>query len=258
MRFLLIVSILCIASACFSANTVPPELKGIKIEQRLNASIPLDVKFLDESGRPVTLRQYFHGKPVILSFAYFKCPMLCTYVLRGLTGSLKTLSFSIGKEFEVLTVSFDPSDNPMLARSNKADYLRTYNRPGAESGWHFLTGDQKSIDALTKAAGFHYRWDPRQQQFAHASGIMVLTPQGHLARYFYGIEYAPKDLRLALVEASQNQIGNPVDQLLLFCFHYDPNTGKYNAYAINLVRLGGVLTVCALGIFIFRNARHRT
>ncbi len=238
-------------------NALPPQLKGVTIQQRLNQQVPLDLYFHDETGKQVQLKQYFHEKPVILSLAYYTCPMLCPYVLRDLAGSLKGVSFDIGKEFEVITISFDPRDTPASAARSKAEYMKIYARSGAEKGWHFLTGDQKSIESLTKAVGFSYHWDDQQKQFIHASGLMILTPQGRLARYFYGIEYPPKDVRLALVEASANKIGSPVDQVLLFCFHYDPSTGKYSAYAINLVRLGGIITVFALGIFIYKNTRQR-
>jgi protein SCO1/2 len=182
--------------------------------------------------------------------------MLCPYVLRDLAGSLKAVSFDIGKEYEVITISFDPRDTPAAATHSKSEYLKMYGRAGAGKGWHFLTGDQKSIDAITKAVGFSYQWDEQQKQFAHASGLMISTPQGKLARYFYGIEYPPKDIRLALVEASENKIGTPVDQVLLFCFHYDPSTGKYSAYAVNLVRLGGIITVFALSIFIYKEIKR--
>ena len=229
-------------------NGLPAALNDVGIDQKLNEQVPLDLVFRDESGREVTLGEYFnHGRPVIISLVYYECPMLCNQVLNGMTGSLRTLSFDIGKEFDVITVSFDARETPQLAADKKASYIARYGRPGAKQSWHFLTGDQKSIDALTKTVGFRYAYDRATKQFAHASGIMLATPEGKLARYFYGIEYAPKDLRLSIVEASANKIGSPVDQLLLYCFHYDPASGKYGLVILNVVRLGGVITI--VGIF---------
>jgi protein SCO1/2 len=229
-------------------NGLPAALNNVGIDQKLNEQVPLDLVFRDETGREVRLAEYFnHGRPVIIALVYYECPMLCNQVLNGLTGSLKTLSFDIGKEFDVITVSFDRRETPQLAADKKASYIARYNRPGAETGWHFLTGDQNSIDALTKAVGFRYAYDSATKQFAHASGIMLTTPEGKLARYFYGIEYAPKEMRLSIVEASANKVGSPVDQLLLYCYHYDPASGKYGLAIMNVVRLGGVITV--VGIF---------
>ncbi|HEY0006959.1 MAG TPA: SCO family protein [Pyrinomonadaceae bacterium] len=228
-------------------NGLPKALREVGIEQKLNGQLPLDLVFRDETGREVRLREYFGSKPVVLALVYYECPMLCNQVLNGMTGSLKTLSFNIGEQFDVLTISFDPRERPELARAKKETYLRSYgNRPGAAEGWHFLTGDDQSIKTLTEAVGFKYYYDAETNQFAHASGIMILTPQGKLARYFYGIEYAPRDVRLGIVEASENKIGSHVDQLLLYCYHYDPATGKYGPVVMNIIRLGGVVTV--LGI----------
>jgi protein SCO1/2 len=253
-NFVRTIPILCflIASSLLLAqnNTLPPMLQGIDLQQRLNEQVPLNLTFQDESGQEVKLRDFFQDKPVILTLVYYECPMLCTEVLNGLVRSLRPISFSAGKEFTIVTVSFDPGEKPELAQKKKVTYLKNYSRPGAEKGWHFLTGEQRAIDQLTKAVGFHYKYDPEQDQFAHAAGIMILTPEGKLARYFYGIEYSARDLRLALVEASNNRIGTVVDQVLLYCYHYDPSTAKYSAYAVNLVRLGGLATVLALGIFI--------
>jgi protein SCO1/2 len=198
----------------------------------------------------VQLGQYFGSKPVILALVYYECPMLCTLTLNGLAGALKALSFDVGNEFEIVTVSFNPSETPALAAAKKQAYLARYGRPGAERGWHFLTGDEASIQQLTRAVGFRYTYVPEQKQYAHAAGITVLTPRGRIARYFFGVEFAPRDLRLGLIEASNNQIGTPVDQLLLYCFHYDPVTGTYGAVALNVVRLGGVITVLALVTFV--------
>jgi protein SCO1/2 len=212
--------------------------------------LPLDLIFSDEAGQAKPLRQNFGEKPAILSFVYYECPMLCTQVLNGQLESLKTLSFDVGKQFHVITVSFDPGETPALAAAKKEIYLKQYSRAGAEAGWHFLTGDTAAIRRLTQAVGFRYQYDPATDQFAHASGIMVITPQGKIARYFYGIEYSPRDLRLALVEASENKIGSPVDQLLLYCFHYDPALGKYGLVIMNVLRLAGIATVLALGTFM--------
>jgi len=250
MRPLLAGLLLCVATAASAADTRPAVLDNVGIDQRLNEQVPLDLVFHDESGAPVQLGKYFGSKPVILSLAYYECPMLCTLVLNGLASALKVLSFDAGKEFEVVTVSFNPADTPALAAAKKQTYLKEYGRPGAAAGWHFLTGDAAAIEQLTRAVGFRYTYVPEQQQFAHAAGIMVLTPQGKLARYFYGVEFSPRDLRLGLVEAAENKIGTAVDQLLLFCFHYDPATGKYGALAMGSVRFGGALTVLALATFL--------
>lgn len=232
-------------------NTLPEPLRKVGIDQRLNEQIPLGLIFRDEEGREVELGKYFGTKPVILSLVYYDCPMLCTQILTGLVGSLKALKFSVGDEFTVVTVSFDARETPELARAKKEGYLTRYGREGAAQGWHFLTGDQASIDALTQAVGFRYAWDEQTKQFAHASGIMVLTPEGKLSRYFYGVEYSPKDLRLGLVEASANKIGSPVDQLLLFCYHYDPATGRYGFVIMNAIRVLGVATFLGLALLIF-------
>ncbi len=225
------------------SNGLPKVLKSVGIDQRLNEQIPLDAVFKDEQGHDVRLGQFFHGKPVVLSLVYYACPMLCNQVLNGMMGSFRQVSFNIGEQFEVITVSFDPRETPDLAAAKKSTYIKAYNRPGAEASWHFLTGDEANIKRLTEAVGFRYLWDEQTKQFAHASGIMVLTPEGKLARYFYGIEYPPRDLRLGLVEASQNKIGTPVDALMLYCYHYDPATGKYGAVVMNIVRLAGGLTL---------------
>jgi len=234
----------------------PPILRDVGFDQRVGESIPLDLEFRDETGRPVALREYFGRRPVLLVPAYYQCPMLCTLVLNGVVSALRALSFDVGDQFSVITFSFNPHDTSALAAAKKQTYLDEYRRPGAAAGWHFLTGDQESIARLTRAIGFRYAFDPAHDQYAHASGIVVLTPTGTIARYFYGVEYAPRDLRLALVEASQNRIGTVVDQLLLFCFHYDPATGRYSAMALTAMRVGGVLTVLALATFIARALRQ--
>jgi protein SCO1 len=225
-------------------------LSNVGIEQRLNEQVPLDLTFRDEAGRAVQLGDYFDGKPVILALAYYKCSMLCPLRLDGLVSSLRALPFNVGDQFAVITVSIDPRETAPLAAAQKKLHLRNYMRPGADRGWHFLTGDEAAIARLADAVGFRYTYDAGRDEYAHASGITVLTPQGRVSSYLYGIEPPPKDLRLALVEASANRIGSLVDQVLLLCYHYDPATGRYSAMAMNVVRLGGVLTVLALGAFV--------
>jgi protein SCO1/2 len=230
---------------------LPPALAGIGIEQRLDRPIPLDLAFTDERGASVRLGDYFGERPVILVPAYYTCPMLCSQVLRGVAASLAAVGLEIGRDFEVVTVSFDPRDTSASAAASKRGVLERYRRPGAERGWHFLTGAEEASRALFDAAGFAYRWDPRTGQYAHASGIMLLTPDGRLARYFFGIEYAPRDLRLGLVEASEGRIGSPADRLFLFCFAYDPATGRYGATVMTVLRLAAILTVVGLALLIF-------
>lgn len=231
---------------------LPGALQGVGIDQRLNQSVPLNLVFKDESGRAVPLSTYFHGRPVLLALVYYECPMLCTRILNGVVDSLNQVPFTPGRDFEVLSVSFDPRDTPALAAAKKKTYLAHYGHHGTEAGWHFLTGDDSNIQALTRAVGFHYRYDPATGQFAHASAIMLLTPGGRLSRYFYGVEYAPKDVRLGLVEASHEKIGSAVDQILLFCYHYDASTGKYGAVAMNTERVGGAafLLLAGGGLFL--------
>jgi protein SCO1/2 len=221
---------------------LPGALLGVGIDQKLDQQVPLDLVFKDEAGRPVPLSTYFHsGKPVILALVYYRCPMLCTQILNGLAGSLKAVSLDPGRDFEIVAVSFDPKDTPETAASKKQMYMRRFGRPNTANGWHLLTGDEANIKTLTDTV----------DQFAHASGIMVLTPEGRLSRYFYGVEYQPRDVRLGLVEASQNKIGSPVDQILLFCYHYDPVTGKYGAVVMNLVRFAGASFTLVCGVFLF-------
>jgi len=232
------------------ANVRPPSLKNVGIEQHLDDQIPPELVFRDETGKSVRLGDYFGKKPMILNLVYYQCTMLCGEVLSGLESALRVLKFDVGKEFDVLTVSFDPRETPDMATKKKAELLKRYGRPGAAEGWHFLTGPQESIDALTQAAGFQYQYDPKTGQFAHATAIMVLTPEGKIAQYYYGVEYAPKDLRLGLIQASQNKIGNLADQVLLYCYHYDPNTGKYGAIITRVLQLSGLATILILGIFM--------
>ena len=233
------------------ANYRPPRLENVGVEQRLDAQVPADLAFRDEAGSSVRLGDYFGRKPLILNLVYYRCPMLCGEVLAGLTGSMRMVSFDVGREYDVLTVSFDPSETPETAAAKKEEYVRRYGRAGAGSGWHFLTGSAESINALTKAVGFQYQYDPKINQYAHATAIMVLTPQGRISRYFYGVDFPPKDLRLGLVEASHGKIGGPVDQVLLYCYHYDPATGKYGAIIANILQLGAGLTIVILGILLF-------
>ena len=254
----------CLTMCALSASAqqgLPPQLQNVGFDQRLNEQVPLDLPFKDEQGNDVKLGQYFHGKPVIMVLAYYRCPMLCTLVLNGLAQGMLDMNFNVGREFEVVTVSFDPRETPDLAAEKKATYITRYGRPDAAAGWHFLTGKESSIRKLTQAVGFRYRYDPVTDQYAHATGIMVLTPTGKISRYFYDVRYSGRDLRLALVEASANKIGSPVDQVLLFCFHYDPTAGKYSLAIINMVRLGGVLTVIGLvgmiGLLSLREKRKR-
>jgi protein SCO1/2 len=232
------------------ARSQPAILREVGFDQNLGQPVPLDAAFRDESGKSVRLGDYLGKKPVVLTLVYYECPMLCTLTLNGLASALGVLSFDVGKEFDVVTVSFEPKETPALAAAKKKTYLGRYKRPGAEQGWHFLTGDEAAVRALTRAVGFRYAWDEKTKQYAHPSGIMVLTPEGLVSRYLYGVEYAPKDLRLALVEASQNRIGTAVDQVMLYCYKYDPETGKYGAMIMRMVRLGGALTVLALGAFL--------
>jgi len=242
--------------AAAEESALPPALQDVGFDQKLGDQVPLDLVFRDETGREVTLGDYFDSRPVVLSLVYYKCPMLCTLVLDGLTSSLKALSLVPGREFEIVTVSFDPRESPELALAKKEAYLARYGRPEAGEGWHFLTGEEESIRRLAAAVGFRYAYDPELDQFAHASGILVLTPESRIARVLFGIEYAPRDLKLSLVEASQGKIGTLVDQLLLFCFHYDPATGKYGAMVLNLVRAGGAVTVLGGGLAILGMLRR--
>lgn len=244
-----------VAAPAGADQSRPGPLREVAFDQKLGEQLPLDVPFRDETGATVHLRDYFGSKPVLLVPAYYECPMLCTLVLNGVVSALRAVPFDIGKEFTVVTFSFNPKETATLAAEKKEHYITQYRRPGAELGWHFLTGDEASIRAVTDAIGFHYSWDEASQQYAHASGAVVVTPSGKLARYFYGVEFAPRDLRLAFVEAADDKIGTLVEQLLLFCFHYDPATGRYSAAILNGVRLAGLATIMILGTFIVRSAR---
>ena len=264
-RSLIVSTLLCVcASVCASAqaapkgdlgavpNVKPSILDQVGIDQRLNQQIPLDLAFLDENGQPVQLRQYFGQKPVIVALVYYQCPMLCSQVLNGLTGTLNGIRrFDVGRDFNIVTVSFDTRDTPEAARVQKTSYLHRYRRPGSEEGWHFLTGKKEQIQALANSLGFHYAWDPAIQQFAHASAIMLLTPDGRIAQYYYGIEYPPRDLQFGIIEASKGKIGNVVDRLILYCYHYDPRQGRYGAVVFNILRISALATVLVLGGFVF-------
>jgi protein SCO1/2 len=245
------------------AQAPEPPFDGIRIEQRLDESIPLDLRFRNEMGEEVVLRDYFGERPVVLVLAYYRCPMLCTLVLNGLSAALQALALQPGSDFEIVTVSIDPRETPDIAQAKKAIYLEDAGLQDATGAWHFLTGEETSIVELARAVGFHYQYDAETDQYAHAAGIMVLTPGAKLARYFYGIEYAPRDIRFALVEASEGRVGTLVDHLLLLCYQYDPATGRYGAVTVSLVRIGGVLTLAALATFVLlmlrrdaRQARH--
>jgi protein SCO1/2 len=240
------------------SNKKPVALEKVSFEQRLNEQLPLDLPFKDEQGKPVKLGDYFGRKPVVLTFVYYECPMLCTEVLNGLESSLRVLNETVGKEFDVVTVSFDPKETPVLAAGKKKAYLERYKRPEAEQGWHFLTGDQASIDTLTKAAGFNFVWDEASHQFAHASGIVITTPAGKVSRYFLGIDYSPRDVKFALIESSHGRVGSLADKLLLYCYHYDPTTGNYGFVAMRAVRVGGAVTILALVGFVFVSLRRES
>jgi len=233
------------------ANTRPPRLQNVGIDQHLDAQVPPDLAFVDESGKAVKLGDYFGRKPLILNLVYYNCTMLCGEALAGLSSAMRLVKFDVGNEFDVVTVSFDPRDTPQMAAVKKADYVKRYGRPNAAAGWHFLTGSAQSIDVLARTVGFQYQYDEKSNQFAHATAIMLLTPQGRISRYFYGVDFPPKDLRMGLVEASQNKIGNAVDAVLLYCYHYDPQTGKYGAMVANILKLAGAATILLLGGLIF-------
>jgi len=240
-----------------SIGVRPELLKNVGIDQKLNNQIPLDLTFRNEQGQPLQLGQYFnHGKPVILTLVYYNCPMLCTQVLNGVLDTMKHLKIEAGKDYEVLTISIDPTERPVLASAKHDLYTGLYGRPGGASGWHFMTGDEAQIKQLANAVGFRYAYDPDSKQFAHASAIMLLTPEGKISRYFYGIQYPTRDMRFGLMEASEGRIGSPVDQILLFCYHYDPVTGKYGILISRVIQIAAALTVLLTGLLIFFLARR--
>lgn len=237
-------------------NARPGVLAKVGIDQKIGQQLPLALVFRDESGRDVRLGEFFGTRPVVLALAYYECPMLCTLVLNGMTGALKTLSFDAGKDFDVVVVSIDPMDGFRLAANKKATYVTHYGRPATAGGWHFLTGTEASITPLADALGFRYAYDANLKQYAHGAAIYVATPKGVIARYFLGIDFAPRDLRLALVEASNNQLGSVTDQVLLLCYHYDPSVGKYGVATLNAIRIGFIGTVTGLLAFLFVSLRR--
>lgn len=251
-----------VAPGAPAPNAAPAALQGIDIEEKSGQSLPLDAVFTDESGKEVRLRDYFHkDKPVVLQLSYFGCPMLCSLVSNGLVESLNELSFTMGKEFEVINLSFDPKETPALGKQKKASFVEAYNRPAGAEAWHFLTGKPESIDAVIGATGFKYKWIEASKQFSHPAALILLTPDGKVSRYLYGIKYAPQTLRLSLVEASQGKVGSTVDKVLLTCFHYDATVGKYTPVAMGIMRVAGVIMVLAvvgvIGGLLVREARHR-
>ncbi len=233
------------------ANNRPPRLENVGIEQHLDAQVPPDLIFRDETGKTVKLGDYFGRKPLILNLVYYNCTMLCGEALAGLASAMRLVKFEVGNEFDVITVSFDPRETPEMAAAKKKDYVARYGRANAAAGWHFLTGQPESINALSRIVGFQYQYDAKSNQYAHATAIMVLTPQGRISRYFYGVDFPPKDLRMGLVEASQGKIGNAVDAVLLYCYHYNPESGKYGAMVGNILRLAAAATVLLLGGLLF-------
>jgi protein SCO1 len=241
-----------------SSNGLPPALVNVGFDPQLNAQIPLDAHFVDELGQPVTLRQYAGKKPMVLVFAYYTCPMLCEQVEQAVVGTLKMISFNPGTDYEVVFLSFDPADTPDAALKKKHEAMSRFARPATEKGWHFLTGSPEAIDAVTKAAKFRFSFDQQTKSFAHASGILLLTPDGRISRYFFGVEYPPSNVRLGLVDASAGKIGTPVDHLLLFCYQYDPTRARYSATVLTVIRMGGVVTLLcmAIGFVIFRRREH--
>jgi protein SCO1/2 len=240
------------------ASGLPVALRNVGFEPLLNGQIPMALHFKDEAGRDVAFGDYFHGKPVLLALVYYGCPMLCNQVEQGVVGSLKMLSFNPGSDYEVVFVSFDPRESADMAAQKKTSALSHFGRPQTAAGWHFLTGTKDSIDTITQAANFRYSFDPKTNIFAHASGIMLLTPDGRISRYFYGIEYPSRDVRLGLIDASAGKIGTPIDHLLLYCFQYDPSTARYSATILRIVRIGGLFTIFTIvaGILIFRRREH--
>jgi len=242
-----------------ASSTMPPALQNVGFEPPLNGRMPLDLYFRDETGRDVQLREFFGQKPVVLAFVYYNCPMLCDQVQMGVVGALRMLSFNPGRDYEVVFISFDPSDTPELAADKKKAAVKRFNRPETVAGWHFLTGSQESIEAATSAANFRFRYDAKSKLFAHASGVMLLTADGRISRYFYGVEYPGRDMRLGLVDASAGKIGTPIDHVLLFCYHYDPSGARYSASILSIIRLGGILTVLSIvgGIWFSRRRELR-
>jgi protein SCO1/2 len=242
-----------------SSNGLPPALVSVGFDPQLDAQIPLETSFVDEYGKQVTLRDYTGKKPMVLAFVYLTCPMLCNQVEQAVVGTLKMISFNPGTDYEVVFVSFDSTDTPGEAQRKKQEALSRFARPGTEMGWHFLTGSKESIEAVSKAANFRFSYDPKTRLFGHASGILLLTPNGRISRYFFGVDYPPSNVRLGLVDASSGKIGTPVDHILLFCYQYDPTKARYSATILSVIRMGGVVTLLsmAIGFVIFRRRDHR-
>jgi protein SCO1/2 len=254
-----VVASLALALAASVARADGPQvstLDKVGFDQNLDAQVPLDLAFRDETGRAVALGDYFRGKPVVLALVYYRCPMLCGEELKGLARGLKPLPLEVGRDFEVVTVSIDPTETPELAAGKKASVLEFYGRPEAARGWHFLTGDQASISALARTVGFRYTYNESLKQYMHAAGLAVATPTGRLARYFYGIEFSPKDLQFGLIEASKGKIGSPISRLLLLCYHYDPSTGRYSLAIVNLLRFFGSATALGLAGYVVAMIRR--
>jgi len=233
------------------ASELPPILREVGFDQNLDKQIPLDITFKDELGESVQIGRYFGAKAVVLNFVYYDCPMICLQTLSSLASTIKVLSQEPGKDFEIVTVSFDPRETPALAFSKKTEFVERTGKPRIAGGWHFLTGTKADIDRLTQAAGFRYVWDEPSKQFAHPTGIMVLTPAGRIARYVFGIDYGPRDLRLAILDASAGKVGSPIERVLLYCYHYDLTTGRYSLAIMRVVQLAGAATVLCIGMFIF-------
>lgn len=246
------------ADSVVPGNTMPGPLKEVRYDQRLGEQVPLDLPFKDEAGRAVKLGDYFGRRPAILVLAYYHCPMLCDMVLQGVETALKPLSLDPAKDFDVVVASIDPHETPEQAAAKKRQVLKDYNRPGTEGGWHFLTGPQPSITRLANAVGFKYVYDPERNQFAHAAGMVILTPGGRVSRYLFGLEYPARDVRLGLVESAGGKIGSPIDQILLYCFHYDPVMGRYSATTLTIVRLAGIATVAGIVFMIVFLRRRET
>jgi len=239
-----------------TANAMPAALQQVTFSQKLDAQLPLDATFKNEDGQTVRLGDYFGTRPVVVAFVYYECPMLCNQILNGLVSGISVLDQTVGTDFDVVAISFDARETPVQAAAKKATYLDRYQRPGTERGWHFLTGDEATIRRVTDTAGFQFAWDAATQQFAHASGVIVTTPEGRLSRYLFGIEYPPRDLKFALMESSAGKIGSVVDQVLLYCYHYEPATGSYSLVAMNAVRMGGAVTMVALFGFVAISLRR--
>jgi protein SCO1/2 len=244
------------ATLAHAQTSQPAILNDVGIDQKLGVQVPAELTFVDDHGQTVRLGDYFGQRPIILSLVYYECPMLCTMSLNDLTRSMGAMPLNPGDDFEIVTISFDPREKTPLAAAKKKHYVHQYKKPKAAQAWHYLTGDEDNIRRLTQTVGFRYAWDPKFNQWAHAAGFIVLTPQGKTARYFYGVDYSSKDMRLALVEASEGKISSPVEKILLYCFHYDPSTGKYSLAILRLLRLAGMVTVAAIASFIVINLRR--